>query len=53
MFDKAIGKYPEAKLLFHSNRGYQYTERSFKTKLEEAEMTQSMFRVGKCIYIVL
>jgi len=49
MFDKATAKHPDAKPLFHSDRGYQYTGRSFKTKLEEAEMTQSMSRVGKCI----
>jgi transposase InsO family protein len=49
MFDKAIEKYPDAKPIFHSDRGFQYTNRVFKTKLEEAEMTQSMSRVGKCI----
>lgn len=49
MFDKAIKKYPDAKPLFHSDRGFQYTGRIFKSKLEEACMTQSMSRVGKCI----
>lgn len=49
MFDKAIKKYPDAKPLFHSDRGFQYTGRIFKSKLEEACITQSMSRVGKCI----
>lgn len=49
MFDKAIQKYPDAKPIFHSDRGYQYTGRSFKSKIENAGMTQSMSRVGKCI----
>lgn len=49
MFDKAIEKYPDAKPIFHSDRGFQYTGRTFKTKLEAAAMTQSMSRVGKCI----
>ncbi len=49
MFDKAIKKYPNAKPLFHSDRGYQYTSKVFKNKLEKANMTQSMSRVGKCI----
>ncbi len=49
MFDKAIQKYPDAKPIFHSDRGFQYTNNIFKSKLEEAGMTQSMSRVGKCI----
>lgn len=48
MFDKAIEKYPDAKPIFHSDRGFQYTNNIFKSKLEEAGMTQSMSRVGKC-----
>jgi len=35
--------------LIHSDRGFQYTSRGFKQKIEMAEMTQSMSRVGKCI----
>ncbi len=35
--------------LFHSDRGYQYTNRAFRAKLELAGMIQSMSRVGKCI----
>ena len=37
------------KPLFHSDRGYQYTSKSFRKKLEEAGMTQSMSRVSRCI----
>lgn len=48
-FDSAHEKYPDAKPLFHSDRGYQYTSKSFKAKLDEAGMTQSMSRVGRCI----
>lgn len=49
MFDKAIKHYPDAKPIFHSDRGFQYTGNIFKNKIEEAGMTQSMSRVGKCI----
>lgn len=49
MFDKAIQKYPNAKPIFHSDRGFQYTSNVFKSKLENNGMTQSMSRVGKCI----
>lgn len=48
-FDAAIQKYPDAKPLFHSDRGYQYTSKAFKTKLDASGMTQSMSRVGRCI----
>lgn len=48
-FDAAIQKYPNAKPLFHSDRGYQYTSKVFKAKLDAAGMTQSMSRVGRCI----
>ena len=36
-------------VLCHSDRGFQYTNRTFHTKLEKAGMTQSMSRVAKCI----
>lgn len=49
MFDKAILKYPNAKPIFHSDRGFQYTSNIFKSKIDKAGMTQSMSRVGKCI----
>lgn len=48
-FDKAVAAEPDAHPLFHSDRGYQYTNRTFYTKLLGAGMTQSMSRVGKCI----
>ena len=48
-FDYAIAKNPDAHPLCHSDRGYQYTNRTFHSKLEKAGITQSMSRVGKCI----
>lgn len=47
--DDAIAKEPKAHPLFHSDRGFQYTNRVFHQKLTDAGMTQSMSRVGKCI----
>lgn len=49
MFDRAVEKNPDAKPIFHSDRGYQYTGSVFNTKVKKAKMTQSMSRVGKCI----
>lgn len=48
-FDKAIALNPDAKPLFHSDRGFQYTSKVFQRKLKEQEMTQSMSRVSRCI----
>ncbi len=48
-FDQAIASNPGATPLCHSDRGFQYTNRTFHTKLEKAGMTQSMSRVAKCI----
>lgn len=48
-FDKAISSNPNAKPLFHSDRGFQYTNKMFQRKLKEQEMEQSMSRVGHCI----
>lgn len=48
-FDKALAANPEAKPLFHSDRGFQYTSKVFQKKLREHEMEQSMSRVGHCI----
>ena len=48
-FDKAIKANPDAHPLFHSDRGFQYTNRAFHHKLEQAGMTQSMSRVAHCI----
>ncbi len=35
--------------LIHSDRGFQYTSKAFKRKIDAAKMTQSMSRVGRCI----
>jgi len=48
-FDLAIDKYPDARPLFHSDRGFQYTSKFFRNKLDQAGMVQSMSRVGRCI----
>lgn len=48
-FDLAIQKYPDAHPLFHSDRGFQYTSKVFKSKLDKQGMQQSMSRVGRCI----
>ena len=48
-FDLAAAANPDATPLFHSDRGFQYTNRVFHQKLVDAGMTQSMSRVGKCI----
>ena len=48
-FDKAVKANPDAHPLFHSDRGFQYTNRTFNAKLEKAGMTQSMSRVAHCI----
>ena len=48
-FDKAVKDNPDAHPIFHSDRGYQYTNRTFHAKLERAGMVQSMSRVAKCI----
>ena len=48
-FDQAIAASPDAKPVFHSDRGFQYTSKVFKKKLEKQEMEQSMSRVGHCI----
>jgi transposase InsO family protein len=48
-FDAAVQKYPTAKPLFHSDRGFQYTSKVFRAKLDTQGITQSMSRVGRCI----
>ena len=47
--DRAIAANPDAHPLFHSDRGFQYTNRTFHHKLEQAGMVQSMSRVAHCI----
>lgn len=48
-FDRAIADNPDAHPIFHSDRGFQYTNRVFHAKLEDAGMIQSMSRVAHCI----
>lgn len=48
-FDLAHRLYPNVTPIFHSDRGFQYTSKVFKRKLEDCKMTQSMSRVSRCI----
>ncbi|NCE77387.1 IS3 family transposase, partial [Anaerotruncus sp. X29] len=48
-FDKALKNNNSEGIIFHSDRGSQYTTKNFKRKIIEAKMIQSMSRVGKCI----
>lgn len=48
-FDEAVALNPDAHPLFHSDRGFQYTNKTFHQKLIHAGMTQSMSRVSRCI----
>ena len=48
-FDLAIERNPNASPLFHSDRGFQYTSKAFKLKLDKVSATQSMSRIGRCI----
>lgn len=48
-YDKALMENPDAKPIFHSDRGYQYTSKMFQAKLQRQGMEQSMSRVGHCI----
>ena len=48
-FDEAVAKNPTAHPLFHSDRGFQYTNKTFHNKLMQAGMRQSISRVGRCI----
>jgi Transposase and inactivated derivatives len=48
-YDKAVEQNPQARPLFHSDRGYQYTSKVFQTKLQKQAMDQSMSRVRHCI----
>jgi len=48
-FDAAVVSNPNAHPLFHSDRGFQYTSRSFHQKLKNAGMKQSMSRVAHCL----
>lgn len=44
-YDLALKSNPEARPLFHSDRGYQYKSKVFQRRLEE----QGITRVGCCI----
>lgn len=47
--DEAIALNPGVRPILHSDRGFQYTSKIFKNKLDNANITQSMSRVGRCI----
>lgn len=47
--DQAIATLHNEHPLIHSDRGYQYTSHGFKRRIDEAKMTHSMSRVGRCI----
>lgn len=47
--DLAVMKNPEAEPIFHSDRGFQYTNKQFKRKLDRIGAVQSMSRVSRCI----
>ena len=46
---QALARHPQAHPLLHSDRGFQYTSKSFQEHLKQAGMTHSMSRIGKCI----
>lgn len=48
-FDLTIAANPDAKPLFHSDRGFQYTNKKFKNKLDSISAIQSISRVSRCI----
>lgn len=48
-FEQAVSSNPDAHPLFHSDRGYQYTNRQFKGMLDNIGAIQSMSRPGRCI----
>ena len=48
-FKAAVKANPDAHPLFHSDRGFQYTNRTFHQMLEDVGMMQSMSRVAHCI----
>lgn len=43
-----LGRHPEAGVLFHSDRGSQYTSDAYRALLAEAGATVSMSRTGNC-----
>ena len=49
LLNEAVANNPTAHPLFHSDRGFQYTNKTFHNMLMEVGMRQSMSRVGRCI----
>lgn len=47
--DQATAMLNGERPLLHSDRGFQYTHLEFKRKIDKANMTHSMSRVGRCI----
>ena len=47
--DRALKAAPGGTPMLHSDRGFQYTSLAFKRRLQTANMTHSMSRVGRCI----
>jgi putative transposase len=43
-----LGRHPEAGVLFHSDRGSQYTSDAYRALLADAGVTVSMSRTGNC-----
>ena len=48
-FQQAFQRYPGARPLLHSDRGAQYTSRTFQKKMKQVGIRQSMSRPGKCL----
>jgi putative transposase len=48
-FEKALKEVSDTKPLLHSDRGFQYTSKTFKRMLDKVNIKQSMSRVGRCI----
>ena len=48
-FDESVKNNSNAHPLFHSDRGFQYTNKMFNAMLKAHNMRQSMFRVGRCM----
>ena len=47
--DDAHARYPDAKPMVHSDRGFAYTRKAYHDKLIGYGMSQSMSRISKCI----
>ena len=50
MLDKALKKLPEgAKLILHSDQGWQYQHKNDQKKLKQRKVRQSVSRKGNCL----